>query len=309
MGSIQTFSFHSPNPKYPFQNLSAKVPPLSINLPISTLQSKQLSISSKPPIPTCSSSGFLDRLLVSSVIGACIFLGSFGLNVKPILALPRQATEDEAIYEKLLEQGPKNVQALKVLIYGKMKKGQNKEALKYVHKLINIEPHEVEWRFLEALCYEMMGNLNKAKGLYQQILADNPLLIRALHGLALVMHKKNEGPAIFEMLNKAVDIASRETKVTEERNIKILIAQMHVVKGELEEGLKKYQDLINENPRDFRPYLCQGIIYSLLDKKKEADEQFETYQSLVPEEFPERGFLDDIVLEAKATTQDQKLRI
>lgn len=49
----------------------------------------------------------------------------------------------------------------------------------------------------------------------------------------------------------------------------------------------------------------QGIIYSLLDKKKEAQEQFETYRSLVPEEFPQRGFLDDVVLAAKSTTWEQ----
>jgi hypothetical protein len=51
-----------------------------------------------------------------------------------------------------------------------------------------------------------------------------------LQGLALVMHKNYEGPAVFEMLNNALKIAQREKRVTEERNIKILIAQMHVVK-------------------------------------------------------------------------------
>lgn len=31
----------------------------------------------------------------------------------------------------------------------------------------------------------------------------------------------------------------------------------YFLQGELEEGLKKLQDLVKENPRDFRPYLCQ----------------------------------------------------
>lgn len=52
-------------------------------------------------------------------------------------------------------------------------------------------------------------------------------------------------------------------------------------------------------------YLVQGIVYSLLDKKKEADEQFEIYRSLVPKEFPQRGFLDDVVLAAKTETREQ----
>lgn len=51
-----------------------------------------------------------------------------------------------------------------------------------------------------------------------------------MKGLALVMHKNREGPAVFEMLRKALELARREQRVTEERNIRILIAQMHVVK-------------------------------------------------------------------------------
>ncbi|KAL6518514.1 hypothetical protein OROGR_019016 [Orobanche gracilis] len=56
--------------------------------------------------------------------------------------------------------------------------------------------------------------------------------------------------------------------------------------GNLEEALEKFQQLIEENPRDFRPYLCKGIVYSLLEKRKEAEESFEIYRSLVPGEFP-----------------------
>lgn len=46
----------------------------------------------------------------------------------------------------------------------------------------------------------------------------------------MVMHKNHEGPAVFERLNEALEVALREKRVTEERNIRILIAQMHVVK-------------------------------------------------------------------------------
>ncbi|CAH9144282.1 unnamed protein product [Cuscuta epithymum] len=73
----------------------------------------------------------------------------------------------------------------------------------------------------------------------------------------MVMHKNLEGPAVFEMLNGALEVACREKRVNEERNIKILIAQMHVTKGELQEALEKLKNLLQENPRDFRPYLRQ----------------------------------------------------
>lgn len=42
-----------------------------------------------------------------------------------------------------------------------------------------------------------------------------------------------------------------------------------------------------------------------MDKKEEAKELFEMYQSLVPEEFPQRQYLDDIVLAAKTESRQQ----
>ncbi|KAK9110561.1 hypothetical protein Sjap_018621 [Stephania japonica] len=213
--------------------------------------------------------------------------------------------DEEGLYVKLLEMNPRDVEALKVVFYGKMREGRVGEGVKYVERLMEVQPEEVEWRLLRALCYEMMGDLSKAKRLFREILGERPLLVRALHGLALVMHKNKEGAAVFEMLDKALKLAQREKRVPEERNIRILIAQMHVIKGNLQKSLVGFQDLVNENPRDFRPYLCQGIVYSLLDRKKEAEEQFEIYRSLVPDEFPQRGFLDDVMLAAKSEPREQ----
>lgn len=127
------------------------------------------------------------------LLGSFIFLGF--LSAKPVLAqqssfsetteqkteIQDDKTEDEEMYEKLLEKNPRNVEVLKVLLTAKMKKGKSKEAVKYVERLIDIEPNEVEWRLLQALCYEMMGQLSKSKRLFKEILKKRPLLLRALH--------------------------------------------------------------------------------------------------------------------------------
>ncbi|PKU64405.1 protein SLOW GREEN 1, chloroplastic [Dendrobium catenatum] len=213
--------------------------------------------------------------------------------------------DDDELYAKLLKKNPADVDNLKLCLYAKMKKGKRVEAVKYLERLIALEPDEVEWRLLHALSYELMGQIGKAKKLFKEILKERPLLLRALHGLALAMYKNKEGPAAFDLLYKAQDLAHRERRVSEERSIKILIAQMYVVKGDLEVALKQFEDLIKEDPRDFRPHLCQGIIYSLLERKTEANEQFEIYQSLIPDEFPQRGFIDDVILAAKTESQEQ----
>ncbi|KAI3725667.1 hypothetical protein L1987_65459 [Smallanthus sonchifolius] len=307
--SINTFSLHHPARFHPSQNslhfnpiLTISPKPTSLNKPISY---HPLITSSNSPkqIPK-----FVSEKIVVLLVGSFIFMGFSNKN--PVLAQIKsesqtsetqnvEVDEEEMMYMKLLEGNPKDVEALKMVFHAKMKRGKTQEAIEYVERLISVEPKEVEWKLLQALCYEMVGDYTKAKTLFNNVLKIRPLLLRALHGLAMVMHKNHEGPAVFEMLNNALEVARQRKKVTDERNIRILIAQMHVVKGELDDALKLFKDLIDENPRDFRPYLCQGIIYSLLDKKEEAEEQFLTYRSLLPDEFPQRGFLEDVVLAAK----------
>ncbi|MQL74039.1 hypothetical protein Taro_006394 [Colocasia esculenta] len=307
-------------------NLRSHFPSLSISLlpPISCLRTPRAHVSGdgdrdrQPLLKSCA------RTLVVLLVGTLFFVGRLGR--RPALSAVdsrrsnsrapmvekvathdevKQDAEDDELAAGMLETNPRDVEALKMALYAKMKKGKTREAVDYVERLIDVEPEEVEWRLLQALCYELMGRLSRAKQLFKDILKERPLLLRALHGLALVMHKNREGPAVFDMLNKALELARCEQRVTEERNIRILIAQMHVIKGDLEGGLVKFQKLAEENPKDFRPYLCQGIIYSLLDKKQEAEEQFEIYRNLVPDEFPQRDFLDDVILEAKVESQEQ----
>ncbi|KVH92221.1 Tetratricopeptide-like helical, partial [Cynara cardunculus var. scolymus] len=297
-------------------------------LKISQKPTSILSYLKKPisyyPLITSSSStqkgitNFVSEKIVVLLVGSFVFMGCF--NKKPVLAQPTNETtesqisetqdstfdEEEMMYMRLVEDNPKSIEALKSVFHLKMKRGKTKEAIGYVERLIDVEPKEVEWRLLQALCYEMIGEYSKAKSFFKKILKGRPLLLRALHGLAMLMHKNHEGPAVFEMLNKALEIAQQKEKVPEERNIRILIAQMHVVKI-------NPNNLVMEKPRKRveakkidRSMKDLGIIYSLLDRKDEAEEQFSTYQSLLPDEFPERGFLDDVVLAAKTEIRQKR---
>ncbi|KAL2498702.1 Tetratricopeptide repeat (TPR)-like superfamily protein [Abeliophyllum distichum] len=170
----------------------------------------------------------ISKILIKNIatvsLGSLIFMGS--LKSRPLLAQPVQETEsldqkkedwngkssateeEEVMYVKLVQENPKDVVALKMVVNVKMRTGKTKEALEYVERLIEIQPSEMEWRLLQALCYEMLGNLGKAKSLFKNILKQRPLLLRALHGLAMVMHKNHEGPAVFEMLERALEVRS-----------------------------------------------------------------------------------------------------
>lgn len=216
-----------------------------------------------------------------------------------------EADDEVQMYMEILSRDPGDVDALKCALFAKMRRAEWGGALGFARRLREAEPGEVEWRLMEALLHELKGDLAEAERLFNEVLAEKPLLVRALHGLALCMHKRSEGPTVFEMLEKALQLAISGERVPEERNIKLLIAQMHVVKGQLDVASEKLQNLINEDPRDFRPHLCQGIVYALLDKKEEADELFDTYRSLVPDEFPDKSFISDVIQAARVESKDR----
>jgi len=46
-------------------------------------------------------------------------------------------------------------------------------------------------------------------------------------------------------------------------------------------------------------------VYALLDRKEDADKQFDIYRSLVPDEFPDKSFISDVILAAKMESDDR----
>ncbi|KAJ1262004.1 hypothetical protein BS78_09G073400 [Paspalum vaginatum] len=227
-------------------------------------------------------------------------------NKEDVLQQLDEDEDDEVrMYSAILSRNPGDVDALKCLLYAKMRRADWGAALRYAQRLRDAEPGELEWRLTVAQLHELNGDLAEAERQFREVLAEEPLLVRALHGLALCMQKKLEGPAVFEMLGNALQLAISEKRVPEERNIKLLIAQMHVVMGQLDIAAEKLQNLINEDPRDFRSHLCQGIVDALSDRKEDADKQFDIYRSLVPDEFPDKSFINDVILAAKMESHDR----
>lgn len=121
-------------------------------------------------------------LLFAGLSGKPVFWSDKAAKTTPLPASERR-DEDEVVdgYLRVLKRNPRDVEALKMVLYGKMRSGRTKEAVEYVEKLIEVEADEVEWRLLQALCYELMGHLTKAKRLFNEILKEKPLLIKALH--------------------------------------------------------------------------------------------------------------------------------
>ncbi|XP_048136763.1 protein SLOW GREEN 1, chloroplastic [Rhodamnia argentea] len=192
---------------------------------------------------------------------------------------------------ELLGSDPESVDAMRKLLQQKLESGEDQEALKILRRLVAAQPEVTEWKFLLARLLGEIGDTENARKVFEEILAANPLSFEALFENALLMDRCGEGEAVIKRLDEALRIAEEENKAKEARDVRLIMAQIQFLQKNVEGALKSYQDLAKEDPTDFRPYFCQGMIYSLLDKNAEAREQFAKYRELSPKKFDVEGYL------------------
>lgn len=214
--------------------------------------------------------------------------------------------EREREVEERLELNPNDVDALRNLMEIRIKKNKIDEAMSVVDRLIELEPDEVEWPLLKSHLYVYNGDLESARIRFNEIINKDPLRVEAYHGLVMAASQDDSSPELKEIeerIEEGMELAKKQNKMSDLRDFQLLIAQVWVIEGKYDEALKVYQELVKEEPRDFRPYLCQGIIYTLLRKSSEAEKSFEKYKRLVPKGHPYASYFDDNMIATKLFAQ------
>lgn len=131
------------------------------------------------------------RTFSRTILTSAVLIASLGLHpslshshspsLTPSHQSEQEPEDDSDLLKLLVESNPRDFDGLKMAFYAEIRRGRSKEAVKYVERLIDTDPDEVEWRLLQALSYELMGELEKAKNLFQRVLEKKPLFIRGLH--------------------------------------------------------------------------------------------------------------------------------
>ncbi|KAA8529935.1 hypothetical protein F0562_034461 [Nyssa sinensis] len=131
------------------------------------------------------------------------------------------------------------------------------------------------------------------KSLLQQKLevGEDDEALKILKKLVSAQPEQTEWKFLMGRLEEALAIAEEENKVKEARDVRLIMAQIQFLQKNVEDALMSYDELVKEDPTDFRPYFCKGMIYSLLDRNKEAKEQFAKYRELSPKKFEVEGYL------------------
>ncbi|KAI3906351.1 hypothetical protein MKW98_013305 [Papaver atlanticum] len=203
--------------------------------------------------------------------------------------------EKERVLEEYLDSNPDDVKALKAVMEVKIKAGKVEEAISIIDRLVEAEPTEKEWPLMKSHLLSYSGDTELAKLGFEEVISRNPLDVEAYHGLVMAASESESGELdnVLKRIEKAMEICKKEKRKQDVRDFKLLVAQVRVLEGKYTDALKIYQELVKEEPRDFRPYLCQGIIYSMLKKPEEAEKQFSIYRRLVPKGHPYAKYFQD----------------
>ncbi|XP_021289932.1 protein SLOW GREEN 1, chloroplastic-like [Herrania umbratica] len=310
-----SFNHNRPSFPKPISSLSFR----TTLVKLSSIRASSSSSSSSAPLcqnPKPSLFQTLTPLLKTTCIAvtaaAALFLTRF--HQKPALAAPTvtptveststdtniSLEDQEKTIEEHLTQYPNDAEALRSLMEVRIKAKKLQQAIEVIDRLIELEPEDTEWPMLKAQIHSYGGDYELAKNEFEEILAKDPVRVEAFHGLVMAYSESGQKMKELEKrIEGAMEKCKKEKKYKDFRDFKLLIAQIRVIEGNHSEALKVYEGLVKEEPRDFRPYLCMGIIYTLLKKKDEAEKHFEKFRKLVPRNHPYREYFVDNMVATK----------
>ncbi|KAL9228935.1 hypothetical protein vseg_004461 [Gypsophila vaccaria] len=240
---------------------------------------------------------FAAKTAVLTVAAALMGMKLGGMPVKAETIQPslEEIVKDNEVenspLSKIIQSDAEFVENLRALLHRKLENGEDEEGLKILEKLTEAQPKQIEWKFMSARLLSEMGRIREARDVFEDILEANPLCFEALFENALLMDRSGEKEMAMSRLERALSVAVDEDKAKEARDVRFIMAQLMFLQRNVDEALGFYDELCKEDPNDFRPYFCKGMIYSLMDRNVEAKEQFAKYKELSPRKFEVEGYL------------------
>nr|QQP23411.1 protein prenylyltransferase superfamily protein [Sedum alfredii] len=201
------------------------------------------------------------------------------------------AAGDVTQLAELLQENKEAVEVLKALLHNKLLNGEDELALKILNQLVEAQPKEAEWRYLRARMLNEMDLTEEARKAFEEILKSDPLNYEALFENALLMMRCGESAGVIRRLEEALRIANKKGKRKEARDVRLIIAQMKFLQNDVDEALNCYDELIREDPNDFRTHFTKGMIYTMINRIDDAKEEFTKYKKLSPKKSELQNFL------------------
>lgn len=225
------------------------------------------------------------------VIGGAAFLGLGVLpyldNLLPETSASKPTPTDERVsaakgYELVLQKDPNNTYALRGLLEIRLQEKNLKGAVPLLERLAELHPQVSEYAILLAQTQAELGDKEAAVKTYRELLQRQPGNLLALVGATDLLVQLGR-PAMAESLLQQ-SLKKVNPKQADMTGIQIQMARVYLAQGKVPPALALLDQLIQQNPQDFRPVFAKAQTLKAIGKTKDAQPLFTKAAELAPPE-------------------------
>jgi tetratricopeptide (TPR) repeat protein len=200
-----------------------------------------------------------------------------------LLGDPRQGRVNEEMvqraieqYQKLAELTPRDTDIW--LTLGRLYKlAQNSvEAENAYQKVLELEADHEEALIGLAMVYSDLGDQPRAAEMLRRVVAKNPT-VRTLTALARSYEQQRDFKQAAETFRRALELAP------DNEELRFSLAENLLMADQIEEALKRFEELAGQDPRDYRPLLRMSQIYRQKGRFEEARKALNKAKASAPE--------------------------
>ncbi|KAK3124774.1 hypothetical protein QOZ80_7BG0592530 [Eleusine coracana subsp. coracana] len=222
--------------------------------------------------------------------------------VKQTLSKEEEAKFKSALegFEATLSKSPNDPTALEGAAVSLVELGEYEKASTYLEKLVKVIPDKAEaYRLLGEVKFELKDYDGSSSSYKNALSSSDNIDFDVLRGLtnSLLAAKKpdqavdvilscrrklNENSQI-QRADPANDTGAQKPQDIDPIQVDLLLGKAYSDWGRISDAVSVYDELINEHPEDFRPYLAKGIILKENGKTGEAERMFIQAKFFAPE--------------------------
>ena len=167
-------------------------------------------------------------------------------------------------FELVLEREPNNQTAIEGLVEARIQLNDLEGVVEPLEKLAELNPDTPEYRVLLGQTKQSIGDLEGAAEAYRTVLTQRPGDMNALQGLTALLVQQERPQAAIGLLQDTLESAPQNNEIApgtvDVGSVQLLLAQVYVEEGSLDEALRLYDEAIASAPDDFRPVLAKGLV-------------------------------------------------
>jgi Flp pilus assembly protein TadD len=191
-----------------------------------------------------------------------------------------------------LKREPDNVTALQGLVEARIQLGQLEEVIEPLEKLAQLNPEQPEYTILLGQAKQQLGDLDGAAQSYRDVLDERPGNMQAMQGLVALLVQQDRPQAAIgllqDTLQTAEQLAAEGTNTIDTTSVRLLLAEVQVASGNVEQALTIYDNAITEAGGDFRPLLAKALVLKGEGRSDEAQPLFDQAQALAPDQYKDQ---------------------